>query len=454
MTLAGEAPEPTLAPEVVPPELRPPEARPPGVRPPGGGPQRRTHLPRSTRGWSRAIIWSLMGLSVFGALYGWVARIDSSISANGKLRPVGGSFDVAAPVNAPIRRVLVRDGQNVRKGQTLVELEELDAGRQNRELQALRQLWWKDANQAALQLGLPAVAVDGRDQRRELAVQLRDVELRRRAAEQRRLRSVANLNQQRSDLEALERKQAINDSIHQRMATLVQQGAISRLELDRQEERQAELLGTIRRTRQEILSAERGLAESALNLEQVSSLNRRQLYSQYDEARRQLLETSARLEQLQSRLKLGRILAPADGEVFDLKAKAGELATARPLLRIVPRRALEAELAISNLDIGFLSPGMPVDVRVTSLPFTDYGSLKGTIVRVGADALPADTRTNQEMFPAVVRIDRAELDRRGRRYPLRSGMAVTGLIQLGTRPLLALVNDRIGGFLESTRSMR
>jgi hypothetical protein len=73
---------------------------------------------------------------------------------------------------------------------------------------------------------------------------------------------------------------------------------------------------------------------------------------------------------------------------------------------------------------------------------------------VGADALPADSRTNQEMFPAVVRIDRAELDRRGRRYPLRSGMAVTGLIQLGTRPLLALVNDRIGGFVESTRSVR
>jgi len=423
-------------------------ARPP--RPPGSPPQRRTHLPRSTRGWSRAIVWSLSGLSVFGVVVGWLARIDSSVTASGKLRPMGGSFDVSAPIQAPIRRVLVREGQSVRAGQPLVQLEELDAGRQSRDLLALRELWRKDANQAAQQLGLPALAVDGR----ELAAQMRDTDLRRRAADQRRLRSAATVRQQISDLQALERKQAINNGIHHRMEGLVRQGAISRLELDRQEERQVDLEGTIRRTRQEILSAQGGLAESELNLEQVGSLNRRQLYERYDEARRQLLETSTRLEQLRSRLKLGRILAPAAGEVFDLKAKEGELALARPLLRIVPRRALEVELAISNRDIGFLAPGMPVDVRITSLPFTDYGSLRGTLTRIGADALPVDPGTNQQMFPAVVRLDRSALIHQGRPYPLRAGMAVSGLIQLGTRPLLALIYDRIGGFLDSTRSMR
>jgi len=268
------------------------------------------------------------------------------------------------------------------------------------------------------------------------------------------LRSLATLRQQVSDLEALERKKAINDGIQQRMAGLVRQGAISRLELDRQEERQVDLEGAIRRTRQELLSAQRGLAESELNLEQVGSLDRRQLYVRYDEARRQLLETSTRLEQLRSRLKLGRILAPAAGEVFDLRAKPGELAGARPLMRIVPRRTLEVELAISNSDIGFMTQGMQVDVRMTSLPLTDYGSLRGRLTRIGADALPADPRTSQEMFAAVVRLERSSLMRQGRIYPLRAGMAATGLIQLGTRPLLALIYDRVGGFLDATRSIR
>jgi hypothetical protein len=33
-------------------------------------------------------------------------------------------------------------------------------------------------------------------------------------------------------------------------------------------------------------------------------------------------------------------------------------------------------------------------------------------------------------------------------------MAVTGLVQLGTRPVLALLNDRFGGVLDATRTMR
>ena len=57
------------------------------LQPTGLRNQRRTHLPRSTRGWSRAIAWSLMGLTCFGVGFGTIARIDTSISATGKLRP-------------------------------------------------------------------------------------------------------------------------------------------------------------------------------------------------------------------------------------------------------------------------------------------------------------------------------------------------------------------------------
>ena len=138
----------------------------------------------------------------------------------------------------------------------------------------------------------------------------------------------------------------------------------------------------------------------------------------------------------------------------DLRAKVGELASGHPLLRIVPQRNLEVELSVSNRDIGFLRPGQPVDVRVTSFPFTDYGSLRGTVSRVGADALPLDPRTGQEFFPAIVRLETNQLERGGTRHALRAGMAVSGLIQLGSRPVLALMNDRIAAFLESLRSIR
>jgi HlyD family secretion protein len=419
-----------------------------------GARRRRTHLQRTTRGWSRAIIWSLIGLTGFGVAYGSVARIETSISAEGRLRPVGGSFELVPPFTAPIRKVLVREGQLVVAGQPLVELDGENAARQWQELAGLRRLWSQEANQAALQLGLPALPLEGSEQRLALQDQLRDTALRRKAANERRLRSLASIGEQSSALETLRQKRTINANIQRRMEGLVRQGAISRLELDRQEERNVELDGLIHRTEQQLEAARRDLGESEANLDQVGSGNRRLLYGQYSEARRQLLETSTRLEQLQSRLRLGVLRAPVEGMVFDLRAKPGELAAGHSLLRIVPQQSLEVELSVSNRDIGFLRPGLPVDVRITSFPFTDYGSLRGTILRVGADALPPDARSNQEVFPAIVRLESSQLERRGKRYALRPGMAVSGLIQLGNRPVLALMNDRIGAFIESLRAIR
>jgi HlyD family secretion protein len=398
-----------------------------------------------------------MGLTGFGVLFGIFARIDTSVSASGKLRPIGGVREVTPPFPAPLGQVLVRDGQVVRAGQVLAELESDEWRLERSVLMAQRDLWRKDVNQAARQLGRPALSAAGAEEASSLAVDLRDSMLRRKAADQRRLRSEANLRQQAVQLDVLRRKFAINQNIRGRMAFLRSQGALSQLELDRQDERQMELLGTIVRTEQELNAARRSLAESEANLEQVSTTNAQQLWGRFDMARKQLLETTSRLNQVEDRLERTRLVAPVAGRVFDLQAKTGEIATVgKPLLKIVPQQDLEAELSISNRDIGFLRPGMPVDVRVTSFPFTEYGSLKGSLVRVGADALPGDPRHPQEFFPAIVRIDRTTMDRRGQAqpYPLRAGMEVSGLIQIGSRPVLALINDRLGGFFESARSIR
>lgn len=429
------------------------ESPPPAMR--LSRPRRRTHLPRSTRGWSRAIVWSLIGLTGFGVVYGAVARIDSAITTNGKLRPIGGTLAVLPPFTAPIRQVHVRDGQSVRSGQVLVEFDDRQARREWRELQLQAELQRRQVNQTALQLGLPRLPGGSREERQVLALERRDLQLRQRVALERLHRSEAGQREQADVLTALRARYALNANIRARMAQLAREGAISHLELERQDERQLDLLSTIRRTEQQLAAAGSGVSESLTSTEQLGTDNARRLWDRHDEARHRLLETSTRLGQVEERLRLGRVVAPRPGRVFDLQARAGELSTpGRPLLRLVGQQGLEAELTISNHDIAFLRPGLPVDVRVNSLPFTDYGSLKGTVVRVGADALPPDPRTGQESFPILVRIDRLALERQGRRFPLQAGMAVTGLVQLGSRPVLALLNDRFGGFLDATRTMR
>lgn len=417
--------------------------------------QRRTTLPRSTRGWSRGIIWTLIGLTGFGVVYGLIARIETSVNANGKIRPVGGVTKVTAPFNAPVNFVLVKEGQLVRAGQPLIQLRDKAVIEQRRQLESQRTLWRSQLNRLAIRLGLAVLPPQGAADKRQLAIESSELALREQASEQEQRRSLLNLEQQASDLAALQQKKLINASITARMKWLVKQGALSRLELDRQEERDAELGGAFARTQKELESARNRVKESQLKQLQIPAAERKQLYAEYDNARLQLSGVDSRLDEINDRLVLGRLVAPVAGKVFDLGVKPGEIVSpARPALQIVPQNNLQVELAISNRDIGFLLPGMAVDVRVTSFPFTDYGSLKGTILRIGADALPPDQQNPQESFPVMVSINSKELSRKGRTYQLRSGMAVSALIQLGSRPVISLISDRFSSFMESTREIR
>jgi hemolysin D len=434
------------------------ETKPPAAsesQKPRGQRQRRTTLPRSTRGWSRAIVWSLISLTGFSAVYGLLARIDSSIEAAGKLRPAGGVFNLSSPFNSLVQRVLVREGQQVRAGQPMVLLRDESLEKQRRELLAIRASWRKEVTMLSLQLGLPVQGRLDPTAQRQLEVGDFEVRLRVLAALEESARNALNTRQQLSDLAGLRQKLAINKRITERLRPLQESGAISQLELDRQLERELEVETAMRRTELEAASGRRRENEGSFKVQQISAANSKQLFTTLDNARNQLRDVESRLVELDERLALSTLRTPVAGRVFDLSVRRGELASpARPVLRIVPEGALEASVDISNKDIGFVKKGMPVEVRVASFPFTDYGSLKGILVRLSDDAQPADATHPQEYFQATIRLNSSVLRRNGIVYTLRPGMAVTALLQLGPRPVISLLTDRFNQFFDSTRTIR
>jgi hemolysin D len=78
---------------------------------------------RQPRFWSRAIAWSLMGVTSIVVIWASVAQIDEAVPAQGKLEPEGTVTEVQAPVGGVIKEVLVKDGQKVKKGEVLVRLD-------------------------------------------------------------------------------------------------------------------------------------------------------------------------------------------------------------------------------------------------------------------------------------------------------------------------------------------
>lgn len=91
----------------------------------------------------------------------------------------------------------------------------------------------------------------------------------------------------------------------------------------------------------------------------------------------------------QRRIDLSTLRAPIDGQVQQMHVSAigGVLTPAAQLLSIAPVDApVEIEAEISNKDVGFVSPGQKVEIKVDAYPFTRFGLLKGTVSSVDPDA--------------------------------------------------------------------
>ena len=429
-----------------------------GNRPPTttGTPKRRTSMARSTRGWSRSIMWSLVGLSGFSLVYGSVARIESSITVQGALEPIGGVLKVSAPLNSLVEQVLVKEGEVVKAGQPLVLLRN-QAG--NEQLQALlntQRMLRRSLMLVNQSLNLPAEAGMPDADPRELAISRRETELREDSAlsEVSQLRSA--LDQAMAEYQASQGRLSLNRSSHKRLEQLVDEGAISPFQMEREKEKLLDAELNFVRTSHRVDQAEEQLHQAQLRARHVTVADAKDLYQRRLNLQRDLASVKSQLAEQQQRMDLHTLKAPADGTVFDIAVGKGELASPiQPALQIVSRDTLQAKVFIPNKDVGFVKAGMPVEVRVDSYPFNEYGSITGKLLRVGASARkPEPGEPPMELYPATVVLDKSSLERNGKTHPLRSGMAITSLLKLGDRPAMALVSDKIADFFDSSKEIR
>jgi hemolysin D len=128
------------------------------------------------------------------------------------------------------------------------------------------------------------------------------------------------------------------------------------------------------------------------------------------------------------------------------------------IMRIVPEDSgLEIQAYVRNRDIGFVSVGQEAVVKIESFPFTRYGSIKAHVTRIAKDAIPepdanaiegdptrvsnaagfaGGERTQNLVFPVVLKPNAETIAVDGLTQPLTSGMAVTVELKTGARRML------------------
>ncbi|HGY3558086.1 TPA: HlyD family type I secretion periplasmic adaptor subunit, partial [Pseudomonas putida] len=144
------------------------------------------------------------------------------------------------------------------------------------------------------------------------------------------------------------------------------------------------------------------------------------------------------LNKAEQRHRLKVLTSPVDGTVQQLAihTQGGVVTPAQTLMVIVPTgEPVEVEVKVENKDIGFVYPGQPVEVKVETFTFTQYGVVPGVVESISDDAIEDEKRGL--VYSARVRLGK-EIMRVGKQdVPLTAGMSVRAEVITDKRKVIS-----------------
>ncbi|WP_456656570.1 HlyD family type I secretion periplasmic adaptor subunit [Bradyrhizobium sp. JR3.5] len=161
------------------------------------------------------------------------------------------------------------------------------------------------------------------------------------------------------------------------------------------------------------------------------------------------------------RLARTRLHSPVDGVAQQMAVTTvGQVVTTgQQLLVVAPTEgALQIEALVANLDIGFIKPGQTAAIKVDAFPFTRFGVLHGTVMRIASEAVeeqeakrglanatantagvPPASQAGQSpsfVFPVTIALEDQAINVDGAMIALTPGMTVTVEIKTDSRRLI------------------
>lgn len=397
----------------------------------------------------RAILWTVILCVAAAGCWSWLSWIDIVAVAHGKIIPSGYSKVIQPYEAGVVSAILVQDGQLVKQGDVLIELDptlnRADRDRAYNEWQA-----------ALVEKARLEALIDGRTsfdppagtppqyaamQRQLLIDQLLEYRARLDAAQQvveQRRAAVAATVEEVTRLELTVPMETERVSTYKR---LLKRQAVTRMDYLQAEEQR------IDRT-QQLAAQRKKLRQDRASLREAEN-NHRALVAEFQQTKRaELAEVQIKAASLaQDVVKAGqrtdfqRLVSPIDGVVQQLAVHTvgGVVTPAQPLLVIVPRdHPVEVEAHVENKDVGFVKEGQPVEVKVETFPFTLYGTIPGTVVSLSDDAMPLgkEQANGVLVYPAQISLNDSTIRVDGTETSLSPGMAVTVEIKTGQRRVI------------------
>ncbi|HEY9683942.1 MAG TPA: HlyD family type I secretion periplasmic adaptor subunit [Oculatellaceae cyanobacterium] len=408
----------------------------------------------------RAIFWLVIATFAIAVAWSVFGEVDIVVSAPGKVIPDGQVKIVQPLETGVIQKILVKEGDHVKKNQVLMEIDpsstspEVETSSKNLGYAKLEQdrlnamvtetsfLPKTEADQAAVATQTALYAASKNDLQKQL--RMKDEELKK--VEQ---QMASNQSEKAQNVELL------------RVASEKEQRLKEVLDLiprDDYEKVTNDILGYKSR----ITQAECKLSELehqklqtneeiAHIKEEFKSNNLKELADKQRQTSE--LEAKVKVSSFQNAQKL--VLSPVDGHVDTMfvHTVGGVVTPAEKLVSIVPDNVpLVVQAYVANRDIGFVRKGASAAIKVDTFDFQKYGMLNGRVSLVSHDSRE-DEKLGQ-IFDVYIRPSESYIKVDNRREQLASGMTVISEVKTGRRRIIEFFLYPIVKYLHEGFSVR
>jgi protease secretion system membrane fusion protein len=390
----------------------------------------------------------------FGGFLLWagLAPLDEGVPTQGMVTIDTKRKDVQHMTGGLVREVFVKEGQFVKKDESLIRLDDAVVAAN---FEAVRQHYFTlramEGRLAAEQAGQARIVFHPDLQGQDSALLKQTLDNQRQLFQSRRMALQADmqaieesiqgqqasiqgyegmLKARNSQLEILqEQLQGVRDLVKEGYAPRNQQ-----LDLERAA---AESMGSIADLQGNILRARRTIAEMKMRAIQRTQEYRKEVDSMLSEVRREVQADEEKFKAATQELGRTIIRAPAEGQVVGLAVQTvgAVIGPGQKLMDIVPQNErLLLETRVPPHMIDRIHPGLPTDVRFSSFAHSPSLVVQGTIDSISSDLI-TDPRTGMPYYLGRVSITPEGMKELGSRQ-LQAGMPVEVVIKTGERTVL------------------
>lgn len=387
----------------------------------------------------RCLVWIIVTLFVLSIIWAFVGEIDEVVVAQGKVIPVGHTKTLQAEDKGIVKNILVKNGQHVKKGDILLEL---DPTYSESDLQTLKK------NIAFYELNMERINAELNNQPFVIKASIQAEEKDRnqqlnlyRSRQQEKNAKLdfynAQVNQKRDAVKVAyaalsknEQQYAIAKDKEISTQKLWDENAIGYFQVLDYRGQRIEYEQNIKMIQAQLSAAETDVKASLQEKAQFVAEWNRQLQEEMLNCRKEYQELKQAERKADLKNRLIAIKAPVDGVVHQLEihTDGAVVQAAEPLLSVVPEGTpMEIEAWMENKDVGFVHPNQEVEVKVEAFNFQKFGVLRGKVREISADSI--EDKQRGQIYRVMISLDTEKLYMDNKVLPVYPGMNVSAEIK-------------------------